>query len=116
MKQLGNDTRENVAAIDGLYQWHGQLIGVQNVTTPGRVDPHHALARRRRASPRCRRCSRTTTIASTSPPPARPRTTASSCSPRPASAHYNDEGKIEEADKVPKPTIVRVLLNRLSGR
>ena len=28
---------ENLAAIDGLYEWQGQLIGVQNVTTPGRV-------------------------------------------------------------------------------
>src|SRR4029079_5818754 len=29
--------RETVAAIDGLYEWQGQLVGVQNVTTPGRV-------------------------------------------------------------------------------
>jgi DNA-binding beta-propeller fold protein YncE len=29
--------RESVAAIDGLYWWQGQLIGVQNVTSPGRV-------------------------------------------------------------------------------
>jgi hypothetical protein len=29
--------RETVAAIDGLYEWQGQLIGVQNVTNPGRV-------------------------------------------------------------------------------
>ena len=28
---------EGVAAIDGLYEWQGQLIGVQNMTTPGRV-------------------------------------------------------------------------------
>jgi sugar lactone lactonase YvrE len=36
-KRVNNTTRENVAAIDGLYEWQGQLIGVQNVTTPGRV-------------------------------------------------------------------------------
>ena len=29
--------RANVAAIDGLYQWQGMLIGVENVTNPGRV-------------------------------------------------------------------------------
>lgn len=29
--------RQNVAAIDGLYQWQGKLIGVQNSTNPGRV-------------------------------------------------------------------------------
>ncbi len=37
MKRVANRTRETVAAIDGLYQWQGQLIGVQNLTTPGRV-------------------------------------------------------------------------------
>jgi sugar lactone lactonase YvrE len=37
VKRVDNRTRETVAAIDGLYQWQGQLIGVQNVTTPGRV-------------------------------------------------------------------------------
>jgi DNA-binding beta-propeller fold protein YncE len=37
MKRVANPTRETVAAIDGLYQWQGQLIGVQNLTTPGRV-------------------------------------------------------------------------------
>jgi DNA-binding beta-propeller fold protein YncE len=36
-KQVGIPERETVAAIDGLYEWQGQLIGVQNVTTPGRV-------------------------------------------------------------------------------
>jgi hypothetical protein len=34
---MENRTRENIGAIDGLYQWQGQLIGVQNVTNPGRV-------------------------------------------------------------------------------
>jgi hypothetical protein len=29
--------RQTVAALDGLYQWQGKLIGVQNVTNPGRV-------------------------------------------------------------------------------
>ena len=29
--------RESVASIDGLYWWQGHLIGVQNVTSPGRV-------------------------------------------------------------------------------
>lgn len=37
VKRVDNRTRESVAAIDGLYQWQGQLIGVQNVTNPGRV-------------------------------------------------------------------------------
>ena len=37
MQRLANQTRENIYGIDGLYAWQGQLIGVQNVTNPGRV-------------------------------------------------------------------------------
>ena len=37
LRRMNNTTRENVAAIDGLYAWQGQLIGVQNLTNPGRV-------------------------------------------------------------------------------
>lgn len=29
--------RQTVAAIDGLYFWNGDLIGIQNITNPGRV-------------------------------------------------------------------------------
>ncbi len=29
--------RQTIAAMDGLYWWNGWLLGVQNVTTPGRV-------------------------------------------------------------------------------
>ncbi len=29
--------RQTVAAIDGLYLWKGDLIGIQNITNPGRV-------------------------------------------------------------------------------
>ncbi len=36
-KRVANETRESVAAIDGLYEYRGDLIGVQNATTPGRV-------------------------------------------------------------------------------
>jgi len=37
VRRLAIPERETVAAIDGLYEWQGQLIGVQNITTPGRV-------------------------------------------------------------------------------
>ena len=37
IKRVANQTRESLAAIDGLYEYQGELIGVQNVTTPGRV-------------------------------------------------------------------------------
>lgn len=37
LKDLANPTRETIGAIDGLYARGGDLIGVQNVTNPGRV-------------------------------------------------------------------------------
>ena len=37
VKRMTIPAGESVAAIDGLYEWQGQLIGVQNLTTPGRV-------------------------------------------------------------------------------
>ena len=37
MKRVENRTRETVAVIDGLYESQGTLVGVQNVTNPGRV-------------------------------------------------------------------------------
>jgi hypothetical protein len=37
VKRMPVPAGETVAAIDGLYEWQGQLIGVQNITTPGRV-------------------------------------------------------------------------------
>jgi hypothetical protein len=37
LTRIANGTRENLASIDGLYAWQGQLIGVQNYTNPGRV-------------------------------------------------------------------------------
>ena len=36
-KRVTNRTRESIAGIDGLYEYHGDLVAVQNVTTPGRV-------------------------------------------------------------------------------
>lgn len=37
VKPLAAPPRENLAGIDGLYQWQGALVAVQNTTTPGRV-------------------------------------------------------------------------------
>ena len=37
LRRVANETRENVAAIDGLYEWQGQLVAVENLTNPGRV-------------------------------------------------------------------------------
>jgi hypothetical protein len=110
IKQLVNDSRETVAAIDGLYQWHGQLIGVQNVTTPGRVilitlsgDGTHIAKVQTMLSHHHNRLDEPTTGA--------PTDHGFFLLAATGVAHYNDEGKIEAADKVPKPTIVKVLLN-----
>jgi hypothetical protein len=35
--RIGNQTRETLAAIDGLYQRAHRLYGIQNVTNPGRA-------------------------------------------------------------------------------
>jgi hypothetical protein len=37
VQRMANGTRESIAGIDGLYEWQGQLVAVQNVTNPGRV-------------------------------------------------------------------------------
>lgn len=37
LPRLANETHETLAAIDGLYFSSGRLVGVQNVTNPGRV-------------------------------------------------------------------------------
>ncbi|HEX7200744.1 MAG TPA: hypothetical protein VF213_14765, partial [Dongiaceae bacterium] len=108
---MANTTRENVSAIDGLYQWHGQLVGVQNVTTPGRVilislssdgstiasvktllsHHHNALDEPTTGAPTDRGFF---LLAAT------------------GTAHYHDQGKIDDPDGVPTPKIVRVLLPR----
>jgi hypothetical protein len=109
MRQLGNDTRENVSAIDGLYQWHGQLIGVQNVTTPGRV----ILIT---LSPDGNRITKVQTMLShhhnrlDEPTTGAPTDHGFFLLAATGVGHYNDEGKIEKAGEVPKPTIVKVLL------
>jgi DNA-binding beta-propeller fold protein YncE len=37
LQRVANPTRENISGFDGLYMWQGQLVGVQNITNPGRV-------------------------------------------------------------------------------
>ncbi|HUL56140.1 MAG TPA: SMP-30/gluconolactonase/LRE family protein [Usitatibacter sp.] len=110
IRQLANDTRENVAAIDGLYQWHGQLIGVQNVTTPGRV----VLIT---LSPAGDRIVKVQTMLShhhnrlDEPTAGAPTDHGFFLLAATGVAHYDDAGRIERADDVPKPTILRLLLN-----
>jgi hypothetical protein len=37
LERMAIPARQTVAGIDGLYQWQGDLIGIQNLTNPGRM-------------------------------------------------------------------------------
>ena len=109
--RLANTTRENVSAIDGLYQWHGQLVGVQNVTTPGRVilislssDGATITTVKTLLSHHHNALNEPTTGAATD--------RGFFLLAATGTAHYDDQGKIDDPDGVPNPTIVRVLLPR----
>lgn len=111
VKRVANETRENIAAIDGLYEWQGQLIGVQNVTNPGRVilvtlsrDGATVTSVKTLLSHHHSALDEPTTgaigrdgfylLAAT------------------AVTRYNREGKIEKPETVPMPTVVRIPLPR----
>ena len=111
VKRVANDTRENIAAIDGLYEWQGNLVGVQNVTNPGRVivmtlskDGATVTGVKTLLSHHHSSLDEPTTgaigrdgfylLAAT------------------AVTRYNREGVIERPDTVPLPTVVRIPLPR----
>lgn len=111
VQRVANATRENIAAIDGLYEWQGQLVGVQNVTTPGRVilitlsrDGATATRVQTLLSHHHNVLDEPTTgvvtergfflLAAT------------------GVSRYNAQGRIERADTVPRPTVVRIPLPR----
>lgn len=103
--------RETVAAIDGLYEWQGQLIGVQNVTTPGRVILMTL-------SSRGASITRVQTLLSHHHN-ALDEPTTGVVTPRgffllaaTGVAHFNRAGTIDDAEAVPKPTVVRIPLPR----
>jgi hypothetical protein len=111
VKRVENRTRENIGAIDGLYQWQGQLIGVQNVTNPGRVvlitlspdgtavtDVKTMLSHHHNAlfEPTTGAVGRDSffLLAAT------------------AVTRYNREGVIERPESLPEPTVLRIPLPR----
>jgi hypothetical protein len=111
VKRVENRTRENVGAIDGLYQWQGQLIGVQNVTNPGRVilitlasDGSAVTGVKTLLSHHHNALDEPTTgaigkdsfylLAAT------------------AVSRYNREGVIERPESLPQPTVLRIPLPR----
>lgn len=111
MKRVANNTRENVSGIDGLYQWQGQLIGVQNVTTPGRV----ILAT---LSPDGEAIQRVTTMLSHHHNALAEPTTGAIAGDNfyllaaTGVARFNRDGRIDNPESVPKPLVVRIPLPR----
>ena len=107
LKRVENLTRETVAAIDGLYAWRGELIGVQNVTTPGRVI-RIALAPSGDAVVSVR------TLLSHHHPLLDEPTTAAPTDhglfvlAATGVGHVNRKGLVERPETVPRPTVLRV--------
>ena len=112
-KALANRTRENVAAIDGLYQYNGQLIGVENVTNPGRVilmRLSHAgdeiVDVRTVLSHHHNQLNEPTTGA------VRADTGYFFLLAATGVSHFNEQGRIENLDTLPTATVLKVLLPR----
>ena len=107
LKRVENRTRETVAAIDGLYQWHGELIGVQNVTTPGRVI-------RITLAPSGDTIAAVHTLLSHHHPLLDEPTTAAPTDhglfllAATGVSHYNRKGLVDHPETVPKPTVLRI--------
>jgi hypothetical protein len=108
---LAAPPRENVAAIDGLYQWQGMLIGVQNVTNPGRVIAM-TLASDGRSIERVKTLLSHHHAALDEP-------TTGAIAPdgfyllaRTGIEHLREDGTIEDPANVPRPLVLRVLLPR----
>jgi len=111
VKRVANNTRENVAAIDGLYEWQGELVGVENATTPGRVvlitlsrDGESIMRVRTLLSHHHNRLDEPTTgalagdsfylLAAT------------------GVTHFDRQGRIDHPESVPPPTVLRIPLPR----
>ena len=112
-KALANRTRENVAAIDGLYQYNGQLIGVENVTNPGRVilmRLSHAgdeiVDVRTVLSHHHNQLNEPTTGA------VRADTGYFFLLAATGVSHFNEQGRIENLETLPTATVLKVLLPR----
>jgi tetratricopeptide (TPR) repeat protein len=111
VKRVANETRESVAAIDGLYEYHGDLIGVQNVTTPGRVILI-SLSRNGES------VSRVRTLLSHHHNALDEPTTGAVAGDHfyllaaTGVTHFNREGRLERMETLHSPTVLKVLLPR----
>ena len=111
VRRVAVPERETVAGIDGLYEWQGQLIGVQNVTTPGRVILMTL-------SSDGATITRVQTLLSHHHN-ALDEPTTGAVTPRgfyllaaTGVAHFNRNGTIDNPETLPKPTVLRIPLPR----
>ncbi|MEO5694865.1 MAG: SMP-30/gluconolactonase/LRE family protein [Usitatibacter sp.] len=111
VRQVVNDTRENVAAIDGLYQHQGELIGVQNVTSPGRVI-EISLGRGGESIARVRTLLSHHHTALDEPTTGAVAGDYFYLLAATGVSHFNREGRIERLETLHSPTVLKVLLAR----
>jgi DNA-binding beta-propeller fold protein YncE len=111
VKPVANATRENVAAIDGLYDSQGELVGVQNVTTPGRVIAI-TLSRDGETVTRVRTLLSHHHNALDEPTTGVVTERGFYLLAATGVTHFSDEGKIVDPEGVPRPAVLRVLLPR----
>lgn len=111
VRNVANETRENIAAIDGLYPWQGQLVGVQNVTNPGRVivmtlssDGAKVTRVQTLLSHHHNMLYEPTTGVVTS--------TGFYLLAATGISHYDDQGAIVRPESLPPPTVLRIPLPR----
>jgi sugar lactone lactonase YvrE len=111
VRRVANETRENVAAIDGLYEYQGSLIGVQNATTPGRVvlidlarDGDSITRVRTLLSHHHNRLYEPTTGAISGD--------AFYLLAATGVTHFDAQGRIDRPDTIPPPTVLRIPLPR----
>jgi hypothetical protein len=108
---VANATRENVAGIDGLYEYQGELIGVQNVTNPGRVIAI-SLSKEGDTVTRVRTLLSHHHNALDDPTAGAVTDHGFFLLAATGLHHYNDKGTLDDPESVPKPTVIRVLLPR----
>ena len=111
VKRIANTTRESVAAIDGLYEFQGELIGVQNVTTPGRVIVI-SLARDGESITRVRTLLSHHHNALDEPTTGVVTDRGFYLLAATGVSHLGEDGRIANPDSVPRPTVLRILLPR----
>jgi hypothetical protein len=110
-KRVANTTRETVAAIDGLYDFQGELIGVQNLTTPGRVIVI-TLSRDGESITRVRTLLSHHHNALYEPTTGVVTDRGFYLLAATGVSHFNERGVIENPGSVPRPTVLRILLPR----